>query len=76
MASRAVVIVALALGLAGCNTAAVFDARACPMIKQYSRAQLNKMADELEKAGPALRSMSVDYLKLRDQVRACRRTKR
>lgn len=42
------------------------------MAKQYSRAELNKMADELEKAGPALQAMSVDYLKLRDQVRACR----
>lgn len=73
MAFRAAVIVLLGLGLAGCPEHAVFDARACPMIKQYSRAELNKMADELEKAGPALRSMSVDYLKLRDQVRACRR---
>ena len=60
--------------LSGCETA-VFDARACPMVKQYSRAQLNKMADELERAGPALQAMSVDYLKLRDQVRACRRGK-
>jgi hypothetical protein len=58
--------------LSGCVTA-VTDARLCPMAKQYTRKQLNAMADELEKAGPALKAMSIDYLKLRDQVRACRR---
>ena len=64
-------LIPLVMLLAGCETA-VFDARACPMLKTYTRAQLNKMADELDKAGPALQAMSVDYLKLRDQVRACR----
>lgn len=68
------VLIPLMMLLSGCETA-VFDARACPMIKQYSKAELNKMADEIEKAGPALKSMSVDYLKLRDQVRACRKAK-
>lgn len=58
------------LCLTACNTT-VFDDRACPMAKKYSKAELNRMADELEKAGPALKAMSVDYMKLRDQVRAC-----
>jgi hypothetical protein len=68
------VLIPLTMLLSGCETA-VFDARACPMAKQYSKAELNSMADEIEKAGPALKAMSVDYLKLRDQVRACRRGK-
>lgn len=64
-------LILLGLLASGCQTA-VFDARACPMIKQYTKVELNKMGDELEKAGPALQAMSVDYLKLRDRVRACR----
>jgi uncharacterized protein YceK len=72
MTRLTLVLTMLGLLLSGCETA-VIDARACPMIKQYSRTQLAKMADELETAGPALAAMSVDYLKLRDQVRACRR---
>lgn len=61
----------LTMLLSGCATA-VTDPRLCPTIQSYTRDQLNAMADELQHAGPALRRMSVDYMKLRDKVRACR----
>jgi hypothetical protein len=57
--------------ISGCETA-VFDARACPKEKPYSRAFQNQLADELPKAGPAIREAMVDYGKLRDKARACR----
>lgn len=61
-----------AMLLSGCVTATI-DPRVCPMLKTYTKAELNQMADELEKAGPMLRTAARDYLKLRDQVRACKR---
>ena len=67
-------MILLATLLSGCATAH-FDARACPTIRGYTKAQMTALADELVKAGPALQSMAVDYLKLRDKVRACRGAK-
>lgn len=61
----------LALSISGCATA-VFDERACPRERAYTREQQAKIADELEKAGPAIQGAMVDYLKLRDKARACR----
>jgi hypothetical protein len=61
----------IALLMSGC-AAAVFDERACPREKQYTKAQQTALADDLAKAGPALKGAMVDYLKLRDKARACR----
>lgn len=67
-------VVPVLLLLAGCaSEVAVFDARACPREKVYSKAQQAKMADDLAKSPPSIRNAFVDYLKLRDKARACRR---
>jgi hypothetical protein len=55
----------------GCATA-VFDPRACPVEKSYTRVQQTAIADQLKKSGPAVRGAFVDYGKLRDKARACR----
>lgn len=57
--------------LGGCATA-VFDPRACPQEKKYSKAEQDAFLAGLPSAAPALKSMIVDYGKLRDQARACR----
>lgn len=61
----------IALLMSGC-AAGVFDERACPREKAYTQAQQTAMADELQKAGPAVKGAFVDYGKLRDKARACR----
>jgi hypothetical protein len=55
----------------GCATA-VFDKRACPKEKEYTREQQTRIADALVRADPVLKSAMVDYGKLRDKARACR----
>lgn len=65
-------LMTLSLLISGCETA-VFDARACPTEKTYTKQQQIKIAEELKKAGPALQGAIVDYGKLRDKARACRR---
>jgi hypothetical protein len=64
-------LMTLALLTSGCATA-VFDKRACPVERSYSRQQQIAIADELKSAGPAIKGAMTDYLKLRDKVRACR----
>lgn len=54
---------------------AVFDERACPRERQYTRAQQAAIADDLARAGAALQGAIVDYQKLRDKARACRGAK-
>lgn len=65
------VLTTLALSISGCATG-IFDPRACPREKAYTRAQQVAIADELKSAGPALKGAMVDYMKLRDKARACR----
>lgn len=67
-------LIPMTMLLASCQTA-VFDARACPTERAYSKAEQQKLAAELRSAGPALRSAMVDYGKLRDKARACRGVK-
>ena len=68
------VLIPLTMLISGCVTA-VFDPRACPVERPYTRAQQVTLADELKKAGPAVKSAFVDYGKLRDKARACRGVK-
>lgn len=71
---RIFALLLLAPLLGGCpQSTAVFDARACPREKVYSREHQAKMADALPKAPPIIQDAIVDYGKLRDQARACRR---
>lgn len=65
------VLIPTTMLLVGCATAH-FDTRACPPLKSYSRDEQLRLKKELETAGPMIRQASVDYLKLRDFVRACR----
>ena len=66
-----IVLTMLVTLLGGCVTV-VSDQRICPTIKAYTPEERVIMAAELEKAAPELQRMGVDYMKLRDQVRACR----
>lgn len=45
----------------------------CPTIRERSPGYQRQLGAELRQAGPALRSMSQEWLDLRDQARACRR---
>lgn len=65
------VLIPLTMLTSGCETA-VFDARACPREKPYSREFQNRLATELRTAGSVLKEAMMDYGKLRDKVRACR----
>ena len=65
------VLTILLLLLSGCATG-VFDPRACPQERKYTQVELNRLADEVDRAGPATKSAMVDYGKLRDKARACR----
>jgi hypothetical protein len=66
------VLTILSLFVSGCATA-TFDERACPQEKKYTKAQQEQLANELEKAGPMINQAFVDYGKLRDKARACRK---
>lgn len=67
-----IVLMTLSLLTSGCATTAVFDARACPVEKKYTKAQQTKIANEMKAAGPAIQGAIIDYGKLRDKARACR----
>jgi hypothetical protein len=49
-----------------------FDERACPQEKKYTKAELNSLADAVEKAPAVIKGAMSDYGKLRDKARACR----
>jgi hypothetical protein len=70
-----VLAIGCATVLSSCNEA-VFDARGCPRLKGYTKAQMTQAADELDKAGPMLKRMMNDYVDTRDMIRACRGEKR
>lgn len=67
-------IIPLALLIGGCaSQTSVFDARACPRERVYSKAEQAKIADALEKSPTIIQGVVTDYGKLRDKARACRR---
>lgn len=70
-----VAVIALTTLLGGCVTA-VFDPRACPPVREYSKAELQKLAAAYEKSPPEIKRAVGDYLKLRDKARACRGERR
>lgn len=75
MTNKTVAVSLLALLLTGCaGEVAVFDARACPREKAYSRAELARQADAFPRSPPVIQRAMTDYGKLRDKVRACRRS--
>lgn len=65
------VLILPTLLLTSCATA-VFDPRACPQEKKYTKAEQQKFLDELPTTPPAIKQAMVDYGKLRDKARACR----
>lgn len=69
---RALAVLPIAIFLGGCPEGTVFDERGCPRERVYTKAEQVRIANELKKAGPALKGVVVDYGKLRDKVRACR----
>jgi hypothetical protein len=58
--------------LAGCAATPVV---VCPPIREYDRAFMTRLADELDRApaGSAMAQAVVDYRALRDVIRACER---
>lgn len=50
----------------------VFDARACPRERAYSKAEQDQFLNDLGKTPASIRGAMVDYGKLRDKARACR----
>lgn len=60
--------------LSGCATANSDLTRACPPIKNYSKAVQKQMADELDTlpADSMLVAAMQDYALLREQIKACR----
>lgn len=57
--------------LSGCATA-VFDARACPTERAYTKAEQDQFLKDMPKTPPSIQGAMVDYGKLRDKARACR----
>ena len=68
---RGLIIVAIALLLAGCNQSGAIT---CPTLKGYSPAFMKAAADELlaaEKTSPHLAQLLNDYGVERDAIREC-----
>jgi outer membrane murein-binding lipoprotein Lpp len=63
--------------LAGCASreVAVVDPRLCPPVKAYSKQEQAQMARDLDQTPPSIQKAFIDYGKMRDQARACRRTR-
>ena len=66
---------ALALSLlSGCGTVSSSAGSDCPPLRDYDRAFLNQLAEEIDKApiDAAFPIAMQDYATLREQIRACR----
>lgn len=59
------------MGLSSCAHS-VFDERACPNERRYTKAEQQQFLDDMPSAPPSIQSAMVDYGKLRDKARACR----
>jgi hypothetical protein len=70
MLKTAYVVASFSL-LAGCAST-VFDPRACPRERVYTRAEQTAIADAMPRTPPVIVGALIDYTKLRDQSRACR----
>ena len=67
------ILLLLATCLATCDAADSDLGRACPVPRDYDRAALDRVADELDRlpAGAELRQFMADYETLRRQARDC-----
>jgi hypothetical protein len=61
--------------MAGCapREVGVFDPRACPPVKEYSKQEQAQAAKALDETPPIIQRWIVDYGKLRDKSRACKK---
>lgn len=69
-------ILVMTISLGACQTGASYAVKiACPTIRSYDKATLEKALSEYQKlpAGSEIERMIGDYQVLRDKVRACRR---
>lgn len=71
MWSKIFALVAFSITFAGCTPTVKV---ACPPLRDYDRAFMTRLADEMERAASdsAMVQAIVDYRMLRDVVRACR----
>ncbi len=69
-------LVIAALSLTACATAPSRPAVVCPPVAAYDRAFQARLADEIQRLPPgaALEQAMLDYARLRDQARLCRKT--
>lgn len=66
------VLMTLSPLMSGC-AGTTFDPLACPVEKTYTAEEQAQLRAELPTAGPAIRGAMIDYGKLRDKARACRK---
>lgn len=68
-------LVIATLSLTACATAPSRPSIVCPPVAAYDRAFQARLADEIQRLPPgaALEQAMLDYVRLRDQARACRR---
>lgn len=57
--------------LTACATT-IFDKRACPDERKYTKAEQDQFLKDLAKTPMSIQGAMVDYEKLRDKARACR----
>lgn len=65
-------LIAIAVTASACTTTAVFDPRACPTERTYTKAEQKQIMAELKRTPVVIQGVVVDYGKLRDMARACR----
>lgn len=69
---RALCLIPLLFLLSACATASVFDPRACPQERKYTKAEQDQFLKDMPKTPASIQGALVDYGKLRDKSRACR----
>lgn len=62
------------LSVGACSTT-VFDPRACPTERKYTKAEQDQFLKDLPTTPASIQGAMVDYGKLRDKARACRGVK-
>ncbi len=65
-------LIVLGVAASSCADRSVFDPRACPDVKPYTKAEQQQFLKDLPKTPPSIQGVVTDYGKLRDKARACR----
>jgi hypothetical protein len=71
---RLTLVIVLGAAVSSCAST-VFDKRACPVERKYSKAEQDQFLRDLDRTPTSIQGAMVDYGKLRDKARACRGVK-